>query len=1383
MSQINAFEQSEDGYMWLGTDGAALVRFDGTQFEEAHFKGEVKNFHFVDIVAHKNDLYVATSYSGFRKYSRSEHTIERLDDPYIDKGDGYRIIVQESCLYFIGRKSISRFKDGKEKTVKSYDRIDRPVFQIIETPHGVYATSENGIFYFNDDEFREVKNSPKTASISNFSNFRFGWYESNRLVLYDSLLKEKLIFNFDKEGAVRSVVQKPIISPLDSEEYVISCDFTSDQRVMITNKGQLLTNQNDSFSLVTHNYPEPIQGPSRLKIGDNGECWVASEFSGVFKISIEPFTRVQLNEQFTSPMIFFPFAYDDKIALSFMTGETVIGELSEHPDFQRFPFRINGACEIKGVRFLSTSEGIKKFDPTSDQPFSDFLEENTSTLFIHNDGFDIWYSVPNKGLYRYNILTKHKEEYEKSNTIPAYVYTAQSSADGNFIYFGTNDGIIKFNKEKNAFSKSKYYGEKMGSYSGVSTTDVFGNNWFSIEKGLIGFINDKLITIKLSKFTSSSVIYTLIADKYGNLLIGTNKGITILRMNADGEVMNFQNYSGGTGFDGYESHMRSQYKNGDLIYLGTIEGLFTINTNILENLAPPRAPLIFDISDKKIKTTRTYRLKVNNPKSPILYYRYRIVENGDRWTELGKNNIIRLHDLGSGEFTLEVSASHNGFNYGESSTKSLNVEINFWSSKWFVVGFILVVLLLNILLLLFGWKYDSSRILSSKDTELHIQMAPTILLFGSILTTGTHIVGSYFDDTLGMNFGMNILVGFAIFTLYIFSLSFKNNGNQRYFKHLLVIGIYIVTLHFAWELYVSKLHPFHLIGIILTVSIAPFILNRIVNTVAYGIVVFIITSLCVIITDDPVYSKINLMISIIAAIGLLVINTYLRYNSLEKLLFISGIVNRGNFPVVAYRADGTITYVSENISDYADTTHDQLIHKKISFLNTFVPFDDRYKAQDATVEFEEGSKYLIPMVDGNQHIRWMEWSYKRFSENTRVIIGQDVSERVELQNTHELLVQNVEDLIFTVDINGNFVFLNDTFLNRMEYTKEELLGTDSTQVVHESVREEIQYFYRSHFLERKKSSYKELPIVTKSGKTIWIGQYVNTIMTPGTNKHVKGFISLARDITEIKNQQKILNAQRDDITASISYAQRIQFQLLPDRQLFENYFNDHFIMFSPKDIVSGDFYWLHKLDDKLVTVLGDCTGHGVPGAFMTLLGINLLNNIVLEGHITDPGAILNELDKRLEEYFDTQGSSKVSDGMELSICVIDENKQEIAYACAGSRFLIHSEDGFTMYKGSSEHIGDRKHSEFNGYQTHYTDLSENDIIYLFSDGFQDQFGGPKNKKYSFRRFLDLLEANVNLGLEDQRMMIEAEFDQWMSNQPQTDDVTVMGVQRRKRKSS
>ena len=1379
MAKINSFEQSEDGYLWIGTDGGALIRFDGKKFEESQIINPQKNFHFNDLVSKGDDIYIATSYSGFLKYSRSKKTIKHLDSREIKKGDGDRIIVQKSCLYFIGNFGITRLKDGKEEFVKKFEGENaQPIRQVIETPYGTFATSEEGLFLFQDDEFQELKNSPKTASIADFSDFQFGWFVSDRLVLYNSTFDQKLIFKFNTDGTTRSITQRPQKKLFEEGEFVVAADFKpkQDQRVIITNLGSLFTEKSDSFTRIVHNYPEPFQVTDGIMIGNNGEFWVSSGYSGVFKISIEPFTKVQLSELLTSPDIGFPFVFNNKISISLMTGGTHVGEIKEQGSFDYYPINLNGSCEIKGTTFLASNKGIKKYKSDAQNPFEDFLEDDESISFIHEDGFDIWYSVRGQGLSRYNIVTKKKTNYGSLKLIPKFIYTAQTTFNGDFIYFGSNDGIFKFDKKYKKFSRVPI--NNMGSYSGVSAIDAFGNIWFTLDRGIIGIVDKKVIKVDISKFSSSSVFYTLNADKYGNLILGTNKGITVLKVNANAKITSFQNYSGGTGFDGYETHMRSQFQIGNSIYVGTIEGLFLINTDILENLSPPISPIITDISDKDIPEARSFGFRVNNPKTTTLYYRYRILEQGNEWIDLNKSSSLKLHDLSSGNYTLEVCASHDRIIFSEATTQKFKIDLPIWNSKWFIVVFVLIVLFLNILLLVYGKRYDSTNLLGTKDTELHIQMTPTTLLFGAVIATGSHLVGNYFDPSLGINLGMVFFVGFIMTALYFISLSAKKNGMQHIFKYLLSIGLYVIILHYFWAVYVSYLHPFHLVGIVLTVSVAPFLLNRIVNTVTFGIVVFLSATLCVIFIEDPVYSKVNFMIGIVASIGILIINAYLRYNSLEKLIFISGIINRGNFPVVAYRADGTITYASENISQFADITHDELLNNKISFLNTFVPFDDRYKEHDATVEFIEGSKYLIPMADGDENVRWMEWSYKRFSENTRVIIGQDVSERIELQNTYELLVQNVEDLIFTVDLNGNFVFMNDTFLTKMGYSKEDLMGVDSLTIVSEDCREEIDYFYRSHFKERKKSSYKELPIVTKSGETIWIGQHVNTIYTPGTTNHVKGFISLARDITADRKRQKLMISQSDDITASINYAQRIQFNLLPNEPLFDEHFADHFIMFSPKDIVSGDFYWMQKIDNKLVLVLGDCTGHGVPGAFMTLLGINLLNNIVLEARLTEPGTILNLLDKRLEEYFGAQGNAKMSDGMELTICVMDDKKDEISYACAGSRFAIHNEDGFTLYKGNTEHIGDRKHSGFEGYLTQYTNLTAKDTVYLFTDGFQDQFGGPKNKKHSFRRMLQLFEANVNLSLDDQRMMIEGEFDQWMSNQPQTDDVTVIGIQRK-----
>lgn len=1381
MAKINAFAQSEDGYLWMGTDGAALIRFDGKVFKEILFANEQNNYHYNDLLVRNNCLYVATAYSGFLRYSLKKNTIYRIDSPTVLKGEGKKIIVDKDAVFFLGQLGISRLKDGKEVLLRKFPKTKHIRYhQVIETDYGTFVTSNYGTFIIKNGTLTELSKHSKITNEIGEKNYQFGWCAADKLVLFDSLFQHKLLIRFDATGGFASVKFRTQGELFKSGEYAVACDFNNalNERVVLTNLGGIYTEKSDVFTHIIHNYLSPIRGSDGIMIGQNGEFWVSSGYDGVFKVSIEPFTRIQLDPQFTATDIGFPFVYNENdIVLSLFSGGTYTGSIAESTNFNFFDIRIYGSCEIKGTTYLATNKGIKKHVPSAANPFESFYEEDKGITFVFEDGFDIWYGIAGEGLFRYNIVTQKKNEYGTANFLPDFVYTAQSTFDGDAIYFGSNEGIIRYDKATKKFSEIGVTG--MGTYSGVSAQDAFGNLWFTLDRAIVGIVNGKTKVIDVSTYSPSAVFYTLNADKYGNLIIGTNKGITILKVNANGKVTSFQNYSGNTGFEGYETHMRSQFQIGNRIYVGTIEGLFVINTDILENLAPPLPPIITELSNADAKSSRTFRLHVNNPRIQSIHYRYRIRERGDDWIVLGKNQTIQLHELASGEYTLEVCASYDGIVFSKSSKQNISIELPAWSSKWFIIIIVLIILLLNILLLVYGRRYDSSRLLSTKDTELHIQMAPTTLLFGAIASPVSHILGTYFEPSLAIDYGPVFFVGFVMLTLYFISLNAKKNGMQHLFKYLLTIGIYVIVLHFFWELYRSNLNPFHFMGIILTVSVAPFLLNRVINSIIFGLVVFMLFVVCFIVIQDPIYPKAHFFIGTVAALGLLIINTYLRYNSLEKLMFISDIINRGNFPVVAYQADGTITYVSENISQFADVTHEELLKNKISYLNTFVPFGDRYRDQDATVEFEEGTKYLIPMSDGEQTVRWMEWSYKRFSENTRVIIGQDVSQRIDLQNTYELLVQNVEDMIFTIDLNGNFIFVNQTFLLRTGYSKEEILGTDSLNIVRDDFREEIEYYYREHFRLRKSNSYKELPIVTKSGETIWIGQHVNTIFAPGTKNHITGFISLARDVTEDRRQKRLIEMQRDDITDSINYAQKIQFNLLPSMRQFEEHFGDHFIMFSPKDIVSGDFYWMQKIDGLLVIGMGDCTGHGVPGAFMTLLGINMLNNVVLEARLTDPGLILTELDSRLEEYFGTSSTQKMTDGMELTICVIDEKNNSISYACAGSRFLIHrDDDGFTMYKGNSEHIGDQKSSNFTGYVTQFTELTTNDTVYLFSDGFQDQFGGPKNKKYSFRRLLELLDANVNLCLEDQRMMIEGEFDQWMENQPQTDDVTIMGIRRK-----
>jgi len=284
------------------------------------------------------------------------------------------------------------------------------------------------------------------------------------------------------------------------------------------------------------------------------------------------------------------------------------------------------------------------------------------------------------------------------------------------------------------------------------------------------------------------------------------------------------------------------------------------------------------------------------------------------------------------------------------------------------------------------------------------------------------------------------------------------------------------------------------------------------------------------------------------------------------------------------------------------------------------------------------------------------------------------------------------------------------------------------------------------------------------------------LFKPGADNIVTGFLGLARDITERRKANAIIKEQNQDITASINYARRIQFNMLPRSTDFDRFFDEHFVLFRPKDIVSGDFYWVGEVDDKVIVICSDCTGHGVPGSFMTLLGINLLNQIILEAKVTDAAEILNQLDERLIEVLPRDGRNKIKDGMELVALVFHKEDTRVQYACAGGRFAVTDEDNDKLYihKGDQKHIGDVLDSDFK-YSASELQVEQNQTIYLFSDGYPDQFGGSRNKKLTFKKYLALIDTITQQSLTEQNYILKDHLKEWIGEFPQTDDITVIGL--------
>lgn len=266
----------------------------------------------------------------------------------------------------------------------------------------------------------------------------------------------------------------------------------------------------------------------------------------------------------------------------------------------------------------------------------------------------------------------------------------------------------------------------------------------------------------------------------------------------------------------------------------------------------------------------------------------------------------------------------------------------------------------------------------------------------------------------------------------------------------------------------------------------------------------------------------------------------------------------------------------------------------------------------------------------------------------------------------------------------------------------------------------------------------------------------------------------------LKLQNSQISTQRQKIISSINYAKRIQQSTLPKEQDFRKLFRDSFIYFKPKDIISGDFYAYQQIGNRIYVAAVDCTGHGVPGAFMSLIANAKLNKVVNEMGERDPGRILTALHREIQSALHQEGHDGQSmDGMEMSLCAIDKFKRTIEFAGAGSSIFIARKGEMTEYKGHIAGIGGMDYTWQNGHAHHYTtqkiEFEENDVLYLFSDGIHDQIGGAEMKKLNKSRFREHLRSLSSAALDNAVQRCEKFVSDWRMNAQQTDDIMLIGI--------
>lgn len=278
---------------------------------------------------------------------------------------------------------------------------------------------------------------------------------------------------------------------------------------------------------------------------------------------------------------------------------------------------------------------------------------------------------------------------------------------------------------------------------------------------------------------------------------------------------------------------------------------------------------------------------------------------------------------------------------------------------------------------------------------------------------------------------------------------------------------------------------------------------------------------------------------------------------------------------------------------------------------------------------------------------------------------------------------------------------------------------------------------------------------------------------------LKSFEELDQSISELTSEVKKLEVLNSDLLNGLYYAATVQQGLLPQSRHFDQLGYPYFLIYKPLNIVGGDFYWVGSKDEVDYFMVGDCTGHGFAGGILSALAIGMINYLVYSKEFLTVGSILNDLDRKWIEAFSRNNSGQLTnnDWLEISICSFNNKTKELQFAGArGSLFLVKDNHDPLHIVGNNYPVGGWQIEKERSYTTHFLSDCQNAMLYFYSDGYKDQFGGLKNKRLGSKNFLKLLQANAHLPVEKQKVTLMKFYQDWKGYNPSLDDVTLLGIQ-------
>ncbi len=393
-------------------------------------------------------------------------------------------------------------------------------------------------------------------------------------------------------------------------------------------------------------------------------------------------------------------------------------------------------------------------------------------------------------------------------------------------------------------------------------------------------------------------------------------------------------------------------------------------------------------------------------------------------------------------------------------------------------------------------------------------------------------------------------------------------------------------------------------------------------------------------------------------------------------------------------------------------------------------------------------------------------SYRQKQASARIIEQKNV----ELERL-SLAASETHNVVIILSPDGKVEWANESFTRLNGITIEELKRRKGETIFEISNNPAIRQAFNEAVSKKRSVVYESLNL-NRAGDKIWESSTLTPIFAAdGT---LKKLVIIDADITKRKETEEKLSLRNKDITDSITYAQRIQGAILIPETELRKEFSDVFVLFKPKDIVSGDFYWFAESKYNKILAVADCTGHGVPGGFMSMLGFAMLQETLLQEDVKTTATAFAELDKKITDTLNRNDRTH-RDGMDMVLCAFSKSESKLQFSCANRPLIRIRNKELKEFRADKYPIGGAIDDTAKQFHSMDVDIQKGDTFYLFTDGYADQFGGERQKKFMYKKFLETLLVISDESLYAQKKILDKTFDNWKGKLDQVDDVLVIGI--------